>query len=639
MKDGFIKVAAATPKIKLADCKFNAGQIIKIIKQMYEKKVKVLALPELCLTGYTCYDLFFQKQLVNKAKEELLNILKATKNIKMLTCIGLPVEYKNKLYNCEAIIFAGEILGFVPKSFLPNYNEFYEERYFEAFSGENTKIKFNGQDYLFGTNILFACENMPELKIGVEICEDIWASFPKSASHASASATLILNASASNELVGKANSRKNLISSHSLKYCCGYVYACAGQGESTTDMVFAGHNMIFENGKMLSQSEPFKNKAVISEIDLQMILARRQKINTFCTLNTEKYDEVKFTLDFEETNLTRKINNLPFVLDQERELETVLNIQAYALKQRLENININKIILGLSGGVDSTLVLMVACRTFDLMNIDRKNIITITMPCFGTSSRTKNNALNLAKELHLTIKEVDITKSVLQHFKDINQNENEHDTTFENAQARIRTLILMDFANKENAIVLGTGDMSELALGFATYGGDHLSMYNVNCSVTKTLAKQLLLYLADASDNKNIKKTLKDIVKTPISPELLPTKDGKTSQITEDIVGPYELNDFFLYYFLKYGFTPRKIFRLAYFAFGNKFSKDEIFMWLDKFYTRFFAAQFKRSCSPDGPKVTSISLSPRGDFKMVSDASVNSWKEDLINLKGEMGLV
>lgn len=639
MKDGFIKVAAATPTIKLADCKFNAGQIIKIIKQMHEQKVKVLALPELCLTGYTCYDLFFQKQLVNKAKEELLNILKATNGIKMLTCIGLPIEYKNKLYNCEAIIFNGEILGFVPKSFLPNYNEFYEERYFEAFSGENSKIKFNGKDYIFGTNILFTCDHMPELKIGVEICEDIWASSPKSASHCAASATLILNASASNELAGKASSRENLISSHSLKYCCGYVYSCAGEGESTTDMVFAGHNMIFENGNMLAKSKLFKNEAIISEIDLQMITAQRQKINTFCTLNSEKYDEVKFKLDFEETKLSRKINALPFVLKQEQELETVLNIQAYALKQRLNSININKIILGLSGGVDSTLALMVACRAFDLMEIDKKNIITITMPCFGTTSRTKNNATKLAKELNVTLKEIDITKSVLQHFEDINHDEKNHNTTFENAQARMRTLLLMDFANKENAIVLGTGDMSELALGFATYGGDHLSMYNVNCSVTKTLARQILLYLANTNQNEKIKKTLEDIVKTPISPELLPTKDGKLSQITEDIVGPYELNDFFLYYFLKYGFTPRKIFRLAYFAFSDKFSKYEIFNWLDKFYNRFFAAQFKRSCSPDGPKVTSISLSPRGDFKMASDARVNSCKEDLLKLKGELGFV
>lgn len=636
MKDGFIKVAAATPTIKLADCKFNAEQIIKIIKQMQGKKVKVLALPELCLTGYTCYDLFFQKQLINKAKEELLNILKATKGIKILTYVGLPVEYNNKLYNCVAVIFSGEILGFVPKSFLPNYNEFYEERYFEAFSGENLKIEFNGKEYLFGTNILFKCKNMPELTIGVEICEDIWASFPKSASHAAASATLILNAFASNEVIKKANSRKNLLSSHSLKYCCGYVYACAGQGESTTDMVFAGHNMIFENGKMLIQSKLFANESIISEIDLQMIIAQRQKINTFCAFREANYDEVLFELDFEETYLTRKIKALPFVSNKVEDLETILNIQAYALKQRLDNININKVVLGISGGVDSTLALMAACRAFDLMKIDRKNIIALTMPCFGTTSKTKNNAIDLAESLNISFKEIDIKETVLQHFKDINQDKNKHDTTFENAQARVRTLVLMDIANKENAIVLGTGDMSELALGFATYGGDHLSMYNINCSVAKTLAKQLLNYLAKVSYDSKLKKTLKSIVETPISPELLPANEGKLSQITEDIVGPYELNDFFLYYFLKYGFTPRKIFRLAFYTFSDKYSKKEIFNWLDKFYKRFFAAQFKRSCSPDGPKVSSLSLSARGDFKMASDVFVNSWKEDLLNLQKEL---
>ncbi len=636
MKHGFLKVAAATPVIKVANCKYNAKQIINIINDVNQNKVKILVLPELCITGYTCGDLFFQRELIDSASDALLDIVGCTKGLDMLIAIGLPIYHRSKLFNCAAIVFNGEILGFVPKSFLPNHSEFCDKRHFKEPNNENQTVLFKGKTYPFGTKILFSCENMPELKIAVEICEDVWAPLPPSTRHSLAGATVILNLSASNELVEKDSYRQMLIKSQSAKTISAYIFADAGEGESTTDMVFAAHNMIFENGVLLKEGKLFKNQTIISEIDLQLLNGERNRNTTFPVCEREDYKVINFTLNQEKTKLSRYINKTPFIPKEKENMknrcDTILAIQAQGLKKRILHTNAKKIIIGISGGMDSSFALLVAKYTLDILGRKASDIIAISMPCFGTSERTRNNAQKLCEKLEIDFREIDITDSVKQHFKDIGHDINRHDIVFENAQARMRTLELMDVANKEGGIVLGTGDLSELALGWATYGGDHLSMYNVNASVPKTLMKHLIQYIANKCEDKELSEILLDILDTPISPELLPHDDGNLTQKTEELIGPYELHDFFLNYILRFGFSPDKIYSLACYAFEKDFEKTEILKWLKIFYKRFFAQQFKRSCMPDGPKVGTVSLSPRSDFKMPSDCSYDLWNEKLKEL-------
>ncbi len=634
MKHGFIKVAAATTDVKVANCEYNCKQIINEIKKAENLGVKVLVLPELCITSYTCSDMFFQHTLIEAAADSLLEITKSTEYIDMLIAVGIPILHNGKLYNCAAIINKGKILAFIPKTHLPNYGEFCEKRYFQKAKERNSKITFKGQEYLFGTDLIFCCKDIPGLKISVEICEDVWTLSPPSTRHCLAGATVILNLSASNELADKDVLRKMLIKNQSAKAICAYIFSDAGNGESTTNTVFAAHNMIFENGNLLAESKLFENEMAISEIDVNMLSSLRQHNTSFNNVEDDRYLFVPFDLKTQETNLTRYVSTTPFLPSDENNnfCKTIVSIQAHGLKKRIIHANAKKIIVGVSGGLDSTLALLVAKHSLKLLDRQTSAIRAITMPCFGTSDRTKNNAYKLCRSLGIQLQEIDISNSVLQHFKDISHDKAQHDVVFENAQARIRTLILMDIANKESGLVLGTGDLSELALGWATYGGDHLSMYNVNTSVAKTVIQYLLEFIAKNHCNEELSQTLLDILKTPISPELLPQKDGKLTQETESLIGPYTLHDFFLYYVLNFGFTPDKIYRLACYSFDNRFKKDEILKYLKIFYKRFFSQQFKRSCLPDGPKVSSVSLSPRGDFKMASDCDYEIWKNCLEQL-------
>lgn len=635
MKDGFVKVAAATPKIQVANCIYNADRIIEIIEEAEKNQVNILVLPELCLTGYTCGELFLQDTLLNSAMNQLKRIAEYTSGKDVFVTLGLPVLVEGKLYNTAAAVQNGHLLGLVPKKNMPNYSEFYEARYFNPGNEKVKHIPFYDKMIPFGMNLLFRCASQPALTLGIEVCEDLWVPYPPSVNHAMAGATVILNLSASDETIGKDTYRRDLIKMQSAKLVCGYVYADAGEGESTTDLVFAGHNLIAENGTLLKQSDRFRNEMICTEVDVQKLLNERRRMTTFKVIDSRDYEIVEFSYrkaDI-ETKLTRHIEKNPFVpgakADRDRRCKEIINIQAFGLKKRLEHTSSKYAVIAISGGLDSTLALLVTCKAFDLLNLDRKGIITVTMPCFGTTDRTYQNALSLARELGTTLKEIPIQEAVLVHFKDIGQDKDNHDVTYENSQARERTQIIMDLANQYNGLAIGTGDMSELALGWATYNGDHMSMYGVNASVPKTLVRYLVSYFAETAKNERLKQVLQDILETPVSPELLPPVEGVISQKTEDIVGPYELHDFYMFYILRYGFSPSKIYRLALVAFHGIYDPATILKWMKVFYRRFFSQQFKRSCLPDGPKVGSVAVSPRGDLRMPSDASAALWLSEL----------
>ena len=638
MRDGFIKVAAGTPKIRVADCDYNAGQIIALMREAAAQGVKVLALPELCVTGYTCGDLFLQPTLLDGAERALGRILEETRELDLLTALGMPVRNtKHKLYNCAAVLLRGELLGLVPKSHIPNYGEFYEARWFA--SGQNCaeSVWLCGDWVDMGPRWLFNCYTLPELTVGVEICEDLWAPEPPSGALAAEGATLILNLSASDEVAGKADYRRSLVTGQSGRLCCAYVYADAGEGESTTDLVFAGHNMIAENGALLAEKR-FVTGLTISEIDVNRLAYERQRVNTFPAGDTSPSSEFhcfRFDMIPSETALTRSISPTPFIPadagDRAERCEEILTIAALGLKKRLEHTNASCAVVGLSGGLDSTLAILITAKAFDLLGRDRKGILAVTMPCFGTTRRTRSNAELLALELGADFREVNIGRAVEQHFADIGQSMENQDVTFENAQARERTQVLMDLANQRGGLVIGTGDLSELALGWCTYNGDHMSMYAANASIPKTLVRHLVAYEAERLGGR-AGEVLRDILDTPVSPELLPPKDGEIAQKTEDLVGPYELHDFYLYYAVRWGFPPRKVLRLAGRAFDGRYDRDTLLKWLKNFYRRFFSQQFKRSCLPDGPKVGSVALSPRGDWRMPSDAVAKLWLDELEGL-------
>ena len=639
MRQGFIKVAALTPKVTVADTQANREEICRLMDEAEAKGAKILVFPELCITGYTCGDLFYQQVLLREAKKELLAIAKYTQRKDYLAFVGLPLEYNGKLYNVAAAVTQGKVLGLVPKTHIPNYNEFYERRHFAPGMKQPVPVALDEDTVVpMGTRVLFQCRQMPELKIGAEICEDVWAPNPPGVEHALAGATLLVNLSASDETTGKDMYRKSLVTGQSGRLICGYVYCSAGDGESTQDVVYSGHNLIAENGTLLAESRRFCNESIYTELDMVRLNEERRRMSTFMT-SDESYINVEFSLKEEKTELTRFVDPAPFVpgnkADREKRCEEIFMIQAMGLKKRLEHTHAATAVVGISGGLDSTLALLVMVKAFDLIGKDHKDIVAVTMPGFGTTDRTYDNAVSLIKSLGATFREVSIVDSVRVHFKDIGQDEAVHDVTYENGQARERTQILMDIANKSGGMVIGTGDMSELALGWATYNGDHMSMYGVNASVPKTLVRHLVCYYADTCADETLQKVLYDVLDTPVSPELLPPEDGKISQKTEDIVGPYELHDFFLYYILRFGCTPKKIYRLANYAFAGTYDTETIQKWLKTFYRRFFSQQFKRSCLPDGPKVGTVAVSPRGDLRMPSDASARVWMEELEHLDDE----
>ena len=632
MKDGFIKCATAGIKIKVADPAYNAKQVIDKIEECAAAGAKIVVFPELCLTGYTCNDLFLQERLLKEAKESLMLAAKATKGKNVLAFIGLPYEYAGKLYNVAAAVMDGKVRALIPKTHLPNYAEFYELRYFTPGHAEPIAVSLEGETVPFGTHILLEDENL-KLLIGCEICEDLWVPLNPGTEHALAGANMIVNLSASNETIGKDVYRRQLIGSTSARLVCAYLYASAGEGESTQDIVFGGHHLIAENGTILAEAKKFQNDTIYADIDIRRICHERRRMNSFPGSVRSNYWKIPIAFEAEETVLAREFGKFPFVPDdrkkREERCEEILAIQANGLKKRYEHTGCKSAVIGVSGGLDSTLALLVTVKTFDLLKMDRKNIMAVTMPCFGTTDRTYENACRLAKTLGCTLKEIDIKKSVLQHFADIGHDERIHDVTYENGQARERTQVLMDIANQTGGLVIGTGDMSELALGWATYNGDHMSMYGVNVSVPKTLVKHLVRYYADTCKEEELQTVLKDVLDTPVSPELLPPVDGVISQKTEDLVGPYELHDFFLYYMLRCGFEPKKVYRIAKRAFADEYEPEVILKWLKTFYRRFFTQQFKRSCLPDGPKVGSVAVSPRGDLRMPSDASMEAWMNQL----------
>lgn len=637
MKQGFVKVAAATPDIRVADISYNTEQICKLIDETVANGAKIIVFPELCVTGYTCGDLFFQDILLERAKEALNQIATYTEEKDALVFVGVPLAINGKLYNVAAALNRGKIIGLVTKTFLPNYSEFYEMRTFQAGPEEARVILYEGEQVAFGPQILFKAKNMEELIVSAEICEDVWSPIPPSIMAATEGATILVNCSASSETYGKDGYRTSLISGQSARMIAGYVYANAGAGESTTDLVFGGHNIIAENGTVLKESRRYMNDVIYSEIDVHRLLNERRKNTTFQQMSGKHFlVTVPFEIGKEETELTRSISQTPFIPEDEKErdecCEEILMIQALGLKKRLLHTNCKNVVIGVSGGLDSTLALLVAVKTFDMIGINRKNITAVTMPCFGTTDRTYRNACILIEKLGVTLREISIQEAVKKHFKDIGQKEDLFDTTYENAQARERTQVLMDIANMENGMVIGTGDMSELALGWATYNGDHMSMYGVNSSIPKTFVQFIVKYCALECEDKTLQKALLDILDTPISPELLPSKEGEIEQKTEDVVGPYELHDFYLYYMLRYGYEPSKIYRLAKKAFAGVYEDETILKWLKSFCRRFFTQQFKRSCLPDGPKVGTVGLSPRGDLRMPSDACAAIWLEELEQL-------
>ena len=633
MKNGFVKVAAATPDIRVADVEFNTQNIINVMEEAQKNGAKILVFPELCVTGYTCSDLFDHSVLLKASRKALLEIAENTSDKDMLVFVGAPLEVNGKLYNVAAAMNQGEILGFTTKTFLPNYGEFYEMRQFTPGPQTVREITFEGKKIPFGPQILFQAEGMEELVVAAEICEDVWSPIPPSIQAALEGATVIVNCSASDETIGKDTYRRALISGQSARLISGYIYANAGEGESTTDLVFGGHNIIAENGTVLKESSRYVNEIVYSELDLQRITGERRKNTTFQLLDEETLVRVPFTIEETKTFLTRTFPKKPFVPSDEQtraqRCEEILTIQAMGLKKRLAHTNARTAVVGISGGLDSTLALLVTARAFDMLGRDKKDIIAVTMPCFGTTDRTYQNACEMSKKVGATLIEVPIADAVNVHFRDIGHDPEDHSVTYENCQARERTQVLMDIANKTWGMVIGTGDLSELALGWATYNGDHMSMYGVNASVPKTLVRHLVKYAADDTKDEALKNVLYDVLDTPVSPELLPPKDGDIAQKTEDLVGPYELHDFFLYFMLRFGYEPSKIFRIACMTFDGEYDKETIFKWLETFCRRFFSQQFKRSCLPDGPKIGTVALSPRGDWRMPSDACVAVWMKDL----------
>ena len=633
MKNGFVKVAAATPDIRVADVEFNTQNIINVMEEAQKNGAKILVFPELCVTGYTCSDLFDHSVLLKASRKALLEIAENTNDKDMLVFVGAPLEVNGKLYNVAAAMNQGEIIGFTTKTFLPNYGEFYEMRQFTPGPQTVREITFEGKKIPFGPQILFQAEGMEELVVAAEICEDVWSPVPPSIQAALEGATVIVNCSASDETIGKDTYRRALISGQSARLISGYIYANAGEGESTTDLVFGGHNIIAENGTILKESSRYVNEIIYSEIDLQRITGERRKNTTFQPLDEETLVRVSFTIEETKTFLTRTFPKKPFVPSDEQtraqRCEEILTIQAMGLKKRLAHTNARTAVVGISGGLDSTLALLVTARAFDMLGRDKKDIIAVTMPCFGTTDRTYQNACEMSKKVGATLIEVPIADAVNVHFRDIGHDPEDHSVTYENCQARERTQVLMDIANKTWGMVIGTGDLSELALGWATYNGDHMSMYGVNASVPKTLVRHLVKYAADDTKDEALKNVLYDVLDTPVSPELLPPKDGDIAQKTEDLVGPYELHDFFLYFMLRFGYEPSKIFRIACMTFDGEYDKETIFKWLETFCRRFFSQQFKRSCLPDGPKVGTVALSPRGDWRMPSDACVAVWMRDL----------
>ena len=633
MKNGFVKVAAATPDIRVADVEFNTQNIINAMEEAQKNGAKILVFPELCVTGYTCSDLFDHSVLLKASRKALLEIAENTNDKDMLVFVGAPLEVNGKLYNVAAAMNQGEIIGFTTKTFLPNYGEFYEMRQFTPGPQIVREITFEGKKIPFGPQILFQAEGMEELVVAAEICEDVWSPIPPSIQAALEGATVIVNCSASDETIGKDTYRRALISGQSARLISGYIYANAGEGESTTDLVFGGHNIIAENGTILKESSRYVNEIIYSELDLQRITGERRKNTTFQPLDEETLVRVPFTIEETKTFLTRTFPKKPFVPSDEQtraqRCEEILTIQAMGLKKRLAHTNARTAVVGISGGLDSTLALLVTARAFDMLGRDKKDIIAVTMPCFGTTDRTYQNAREMSKKVGATLIEVPIADAVNIHFRDIGHDPEDHSVTYENCQARERTQVLMDIANKTWGMVIGTGDLSELALGWATYNGDHMSMYGVNASVPKTLVRHLVKYAADDTKDEALKNVLYDVLDTPVSPELLPPKDGDIAQKTEDLVGPYELHDFFLYFMLRFGYEPSKIFRIACMTFDGEYDKETIFKWLETFCRRFFSQQFKRSCLPDGPKVGTVALSPRGDWRMPSDACVAVWMKDL----------
>ena len=638
MFDGFLKVAAMTPQGRVADCEHNGEEICRMIDRAVENKAKIIVFPELCITGYTCGDLFWQECLLEQAKHELHKIIFHSREKDCLIFLGLPWEKEGKLYNVAAAVCKGELLGLIPKKNLPNYAEFYEMRNFTPGNEEVEWIDYEGKNVPFGMKQLFFCQEMEGLRVAAEICEDLWVANPPSIEHAVAGATVLVNLSASDECTGKNQYREALIAGQSARLLCAYVYANAGEGESTTDLVFAGQNLIAENGVILSKAENYEKREIYGIIDVNRLRSERRRLTTFHT-DSAGYEKIPFSLEMEEVELERYFDPSPFVPHDEnmrsQRCEEILTIQALGLKKRLEHTNCKNAVVGISGGLDSTLALLVTAKAFDMLKMERHRILAVTMPCFGTTDRTYTNACEMAKKLGASLKEVDIKNAVYQHFSDIEQDEQNHDVTFENSQARERTQVLMDLANQRGGLVIGTGDMSELALGWATYNGDHMSMYGVNASVPKTLVRHLVRYYADTCGDRALSEVLYDVLDTPVSPELLPPKDGEISQKTEDLVGPYELHDFFLYYVLRFGYEPAKIYRIAKQAFEGTYEKETILKWLTIFYRRFFSQQFKRSCLPDGPKVGSVAMSPRGDLRMPSDACAKIWLNQLSELETE----
>lgn len=633
MLDGFIKTASGVPEIRIADCGYNADAIIALMKEADNKRVKVLVLPELCVTGYCCHDLFLQPMLINAALAALEKIVKASKGSDMLTAVGCPLIFRGELYNCAVIVQDGKVLGVTPKKHLPNYNEFYEMRQFSPAQEGEFDIKLFGKDVPFGLDLLFECWEIPEFVFAAEICEDLWSPMPPSIELALAGAVIIANLSASNETIGKDEYRKNLVTGQSGRLICGYVFSSAGEGESTQDLVFGGHRLIAENGRLLCDSGLYTTGLTVTEIDVQKLALERRRNSSFREERFGRARRIQFSMKPEVTKLTRTFEALPFV-PQSNEAKNkrcfdILTMQAHGLEKRIKHTNSKTVVVGISGGLDSCLALLVCAEAMKLLGRPMSDIITVTMPCFGTTKRTKSNAERLCEMLGTTLRVIDISESVKQHFADIGHDESNYNVTFENGQARERTQVLMDIANEEGGMVIGTGDLSELALGWATYNGDHMSMYGVNSSVPKTLVRHIVKFYADTADSAELRDVLTDIFNTPVSPELLPTDNGEISQITEDLVGPYELHDFFLYYGIRWGYPPKKLFRIAKYAFNGSYDDDTILKWMKTFWRRFFSQQFKRSCLPDGVKVGSVTLSPRGDWRMPSDASPAAWINNL----------
>ena len=646
---GFVRFAAATPSLKVADCDYNTEEIIRMINEADSKHVSAIVFPELCITGYTCGDLFLHSLLLEHALISLQKICDATKELSVIAVVGLPVTISDQLYNMAAVVYGGRIYGLVPKTFLPNYNEFYEMRWF-ASSGKLKEDSINicGMSVPVGIDTIFETK---DFKFSIEICEDLWTPIPPSSLSSLNGSDIIFNLSASNETVGKHLYRKSLVSQQSARCISGYVYAASGNGESTTDIVFSGSSMIAENGSILAEGErfTFDSRMAVADIDIERLRNDRLRNKSFSTSEYEEISKMeyrKIQLVFQkqtavgenEFHLERYVSPTPFVPGNDDTLndrcEEIFSIQIGGLAKRLLHTGIQNAVIGVSGGLDSTLALLVLVKTFDKLNLSRKNIYGITMPGFGTTGRTYNNAIKLMESLGVTIKEIPITDAVIQHFKDIEHDADVHDITYENSQARERTQILMDYANKVNGLVIGTGDLSELALGWCTYNGDHMSMYGVNTGIPKTLVRTLVAWISRIHMDNVSQSVLNDVIETPVSPELLPAdKDGNIIQKTEDLVGPYILHDFFLYYVLRFGFSPAKIYYLAQHALEGQYNSEEILKWLKVFFRRFFSQQFKRSCLPDGPKVGSVNLSPRGDWRMPSDASVALWMQQLSSLK------